>query len=317
MAHHRNRVSSPDTDCRSTTLTGPSPDLQLYGGFDRQALMLKKTKRLLLWIPITVFLAVCGATVWSLLTSYRFRTETESHLSNKLASVKGWKTQRLNGNTKVYEASVESFAIERGKLGPFSIGPLHVARLDKVVIDFYLEGLSSVPEFAKKLPDIPVAAPAKNVRKTPAPPARQNGSAATAPEHRQEPAKTESFSLDSLEGPLADIHNSLFYRRSTIRVLSINGLCVNLWAGEKRLFRISSDHAEMDRQTRDIVFTGHASLDAAENGRVISHRITWVRKTSLFRIKDPFVLTKAAEKREGRELETDYQMKRIRYQIKG
>jgi hypothetical protein len=282
-----------------------------------QALMLKNTKRLLLWIPITIFLAVCGATVWSLLTSYRFRTGTESHLSNKLASIKGWKTQQFNGNTKIYEASVESFAIERAKLGPFAIGPLYVARLDKVVIDFYLEGLSSVPEYANKLSDIPVAAPAKDVSKTRTPTASQNRSPATAPKPGQGPSKTESFSLDSLEGPFADIHNSLFYRRGTIRILRINGLCVNLWAGEKRLFRISGDHAEMDRQTRDIVFTGHASLDAAENGSVISHRITWVRKTSLFRIKDPFILTKAEEKREGRELETDYQMKRIRYHIKG
>ena len=243
--------------------------------------MSSNTKRLVLSIAIALFIIVCAATLWSLLRSYRLRSAPESRPSDKLASIQGWKIHRSNGRITVYQGSIESFFIERAKFGPFAIGPLHVARLQKVVIDFYLEGLLSI------------AAPEKH------------------------PSKMETFGIGTLEGPLADIQNGLFHRSRKTTVVEITGICLNLWAGEKRVFRISSDNARIDRQTRDIVFIGHASLDAAENGSIVSHRITWVRKTSLFRIKDPFILTKADETKEGREMETDYQLKTINYHIRG
>jgi hypothetical protein len=255
--------------------------------------MSSNKKRLLFSILIALLLTVCVATLWSLLRSYRLRSAPESRLSDKLPSIKGWKIHRSNGNKTVYRGSIDSFSIERAKLGPFAIGPLHVARLQKVVIDFYLEGLLSNAEPEKRTSQVSDAALNKH------------------------PSKMEIFRIDTLAGPLADIQNGLFYRSRKTTVLEIKGICLNLWAGEKRVFRISSDNGRIDRKTRDIVFIGHASLDAAENGSIISHRITWVRKTSLFRIKDPFVLTKADETKEGRELETDYQLKTIRYHIKG
>ncbi len=236
-------------------------------------------RKLLLSVLIATLLIVCAGTIWSFLRSYRLQRTPQSSPSGKLASIEGWKIFRSNGNKRVYQGSIESFSLERAKLGPFAIGPLQVARLQKVVIDFYAEGLLSN------------AAPDKD------------------------PYKQQTFRIDTLEGPLADIRNGLFYRNRATRIVDINGISLNLWEKEKRVFRISSDRATIDRQTGDLIFTGHASLDAAENGSIISHRIRWVRKTSLFRIKDPFILTKADERKEGRELETDYQLKKIRYQI--
>jgi len=275
--------------------------------------MSSNTKRFLLSILIALILTVCVATFWSLLTSYRLRNAPESHPSDRLASIQGWKIHRSNGNTTVYQGSIESFSIERVKLGPFAIGPLRVARLQKVVIDFYLEGLLSNAEPAKHSSKSSNAQPVKDLSTISPPDPHKISAAAPA----KPPSMMESFRIDTLEGPFADIQNGLFYRGRTTRIVEITGVCLNLWAGEKRVFRISSDHARIDRQTRDIVFIGHASLDAAENGSIVSHRITWVRKTSLFRIKDPFILTKADETKEGRELETDYQLKTISYHIKG
>lgn len=234
----------------------------------------------MLSILVALLLTVCLATLWSLLNSYRLQRTPQLSPSGKLASGEGWKIYRSNGKKKIYQASIASFSIERAKLGPFAIGPLHVARLQNVAIDFYAEDLLSNAE--------------------------ADG----------DPSKLEAFGIDTLEGPLADIKKDLFHSIRTIKIIDINGVSLNLWKREKRVFRISSDRATIDRQTGDIIFVGHASLDAAENGSIISHRIRWVRKTSLFRIKDPFILTKADERKEGKELETDYLLKRIEYQIK-
>jgi hypothetical protein len=263
------------------------------------------TKRLLLAILIALSLTVCAATSWFLLRSYRLRGTPESHPSEKLASIQGWKIHRSNGSTTVYQGSIGSFSIERAKLGPFAIGPLHVARLQEVVIDFHLEGLASI------------SGPAKHRARNSKARVSKDLSNESAAKPLKQPSTVEPFGIGILEGPLADIQNGLLYRSRTTKVVEITSICLNLWAGKKRIFSISSDHARIDRQTRDIVFVGHASLDAAENGKIISHRITWVRKTSLFRIKDPFVLTRADETREGGELETDYQLKVINYAIKG
>jgi len=242
--------------------------------------MSSRRKKFLLSFLLAVLLTVCAGTLWSLLNWYRLQRTPQVHPSDKLASTTGWKIYRSSGNKKVYQASVETFSIERARLGPFAIGPLQVARLQKVVIDFYAEGLLSDPG--------------------------ADG----------DPSKSDTFKIDTIEGPLADIRNDLLHRSRKIGILDIDGISLNLWQREKRIFGISSDRATIDRKTGDVIFIGHASLDAAENGSIISHRITWVRKTSLFRINDPFILAKADERKEGRELETDYLLKKVKYQIK-
>jgi hypothetical protein len=239
-----------------------------------------KRKNLLISILIAIILTVCFGTIWSLFKSYQLRRTPQLYSSNKLTSAKGWKVSQSRGDKKIYRASVEDFSIDRAKLGPFTIGPLQVAHLKEVVIDFYSEGLLSDED------------------------ADTN------------PSKPKTFRIDALEGPLADIRNDLLFRSRRIRILDIDGISLNLWEKEKRVFNISSDKATMDRQTGDIVFIGHASMDAAENGSIISYRIRWIKKTSLFHITDPFILTNGNKKKEGRELETDYLLKKIRYQIK-
>jgi hypothetical protein len=87
-----------------------------------------------------------------------------------------------------------------------------------------------------------------------------------------------------------------------------------LWDKDTKVFSISSDQATINRQTGDIVFVGHASLHAGSGGSVIAHRIRWVRKTSLFRITDQFILKKGSVTKEGRELETDYLLEKVKYQ---
>ena len=175
----------------------------------------------------------------------------------------------------MYEASVERFSVERAKVGPFAIGPLQVARFQNVAIDFFAEGLPGEAD-------------------APRPPARR-----------------EPFGIHALEGPLADMRKELLFRGRKIGVLDIMGISLNLWEKGRRTFRISSDRATMDRKTGDLIFTGHASLDAAENGRLIAHRIRWDKKTSLFRVRDPYILTIGNEKKEGRGLETDYLLKKV------
>jgi hypothetical protein len=303
--------------------------------------MTSNQKRLLLSILTLLLLTVCLATFWSFLKSYRLRGARQTNPPEKLASIEGWRIHRSNGNITVYEGSIASFSLERAKLGPFAIGPLHVARLQKVVLDFYLEGLlsnagperfpsrsttapprktSSEPSSAgnAKLPSKRSPAPSQTTSspKTTAASVNQRSKPSdTEPVNRRSP--TDAFRIDTLEGPLTDIRNGLLHGRGTTRVIEIQGITLNLWAAGKRVFSISSDHARIDRQTGDLVFTGHASLDAAENGSIITHRITWVRKTSLFRIKDPYVLTQAHQTKEGGELETDYRLTTISYNISG
>jgi len=242
--------------------------------------MSSKRKKLLISIPIVLLLAVGGITLWSLYRWHGFQRAPETHSSDQLLSARGWRISQSHGNKRVYDASIESFSIENAKLGPFAIGPLYVAHLKEVIIDFYAEGLISGEDAGR------------------------------------DPSQQGAFGINALAGPLADIRRDLLFRGRKIRIFDIKGVTLKLWQKEKRVFQISSDRATIDRQTGDIIFVGHASLDAAENGNILSHRIRWLKKTSLFRIKDPFILTTGNSKREGRELETDYLLKEIRYQIK-
>ena len=223
---------------------------------------------------------VSAGTFWSLYRAYQNRRAFQSGASEKLASAEGWKISRFNGNKKIYDASIERFSVERAKMGPFAIGPLHVAHLKNVVVDFYAEGLYPVAEANK------------------------------------DPSQRCTFIANSMKASLIDIKNEPVFRSRKIKILDIEGISLNLWEKDKRVFRISGDQATVDRQTGDIIFAGHASLDADGNGSVISHRIRWVKKTSLFRINDPYIMTQGKSKKEGRVLETDYLLKSVKYEIK-
>lgn len=243
--------------------------------------MSSNKKKLLISIILALSLTVGVGIWWYLSGAYRLGKIHQSHSSDQLASAEGWKISHSRGGKKVYDASIERFSLERAKLGPFAIGPLQVAHFKKVAIDFYSEGLLS-NDVADK----------------------------TA-------SKPRTFGIDALEGPLADIKKELLFRSRKIGILDIMGISLNLWENEKRVFNISSDRATIDRKTGDLIFTGHAFLDAAENGSIIAYRIRWVKKTSLFHIKDPYILTKGNQKREGRELEADYLLKKVRFNVKG
>jgi hypothetical protein len=81
-------------------------------------------------------------------TSYLFqrdsrRQSNEFESSSKSAHGKGISFVEYHGDKKVYSISIDSFSIERARLGPFAIGPLHIAHLNKVTIDLYFEGIES------------------------------------------------------------------------------------------------------------------------------------------------------------------------------
>jgi hypothetical protein len=231
---------------------------------------LRSPRALLISALLALMLCVSVGTFWSLYNWYRLQREPRSYPSRILASGEGWIITQSNGNKRVYQASIKSISIERAKLGAFAIGPLHVARLDKVIVDFYVEGLA-----------------AKTVY------------------------KPDTFGIDILENSLADIKKDRMFRSRKIKILVIKDISMNLWDGDTKVFSISSDQATIDRQTGDLLFVGHASLHAGSRGSVIAHRIRWVRKTSLFRITDPFILEKGSVRKEGRELETDYLLDKI------
>ena len=261
-------------------LKGQESDPEFLVRIDRRYFMGAMRNKLAISIILVLLLTVVGGTVWSLFRWHQSQKTPKSNSSEKLASAEGWKISRMHGNKRLYEASIESFSVERAKMGPFAIGPLHVAHLKNVVVDFYTEGLMSL---------------------------------AGAGKHS---SQLGASIVDALEDSFTDIKNEPVFRSRKIRVLDLMGIALNLWDREKRVFRISSDRATIDRKTGDIIFIGHASLETAENGSLISYRIRWVKKTSLFRIDDAFVLTKGDIKKEGRSLETDYLLEKIKYPIK-
>jgi len=194
--------------------------------------------------------------------------EFESY--SKFSSGSGISFVETRGDKLVYRVSIDNFSIERAKLGPFAIGPLIVAHLNKVSIDLYREGIESKLE-------------------------------------NQGKANGEWTSVD-FEGPISNIRKNLPYK---IKSLKLDGICFTLWEGGKRIFSLSSDTATFDRKTGEIIFTGHAKIDASENGNLLSHRIRWDRKTGLFRVIDPYLLTKDGRSIEGKGIETDYSLKKI------
>jgi len=218
---------------------------------------------------------VAGVLIVFLLQKDATRQSKESLSSSDIVSGKGISFFESDGEKKVYRVSVDTLSVERAKLGPFAIGPLVVAHLNKVTVDLYLEGIQSKLASQKK--------------------------------GKGEGRLTEWASLD-FEKPISNIRKNL---PSRIKNIKVDNISFNLWKNEKRIFRISSDTASIDRKTGEIVFTGHVNMDAGENGILISHRIRWDRETGLFKIRDPYLLTKNGKKMEGKEIETDYSLKRI------
>lgn len=62
---------------------------------------------------------------------------------SSMASGKGVSFFESYGEEKVYRVSIDNFSVEGARLGPFAIGPLVVAHLNKVTVDLYLEGIES------------------------------------------------------------------------------------------------------------------------------------------------------------------------------
>ncbi len=201
---------------------------------------------------------------------YSERFET----SSKFAFAKGISFVEYHGDRKVYSVSIDSLFIERAKLGPFAIGPLFIAHLNKVVIDLYLDGnKSGTKETSKR--------------------------------------KTAEDHLPSFEKPISDIRKNLPLQFKKVKGFELKGISFNLWKNEKNIFTISSDSATIDRKTGDIVFTGHATMDSGDNGKLQSHRIRWDRKTHLFKILDPYYLIKDGRRTEGKGIQTDFLLTQI------
>lgn len=125
---------------------------------------------------------------------------------------------------------------------------------------------------------------------------------------QKEGNKHEIFYLDYT---VDEVRKRLPVEAKKVRGVEIKEVSINLWKEGERIFRISSQSATVDRKTRDIIFTGQANLDAGKNGKLLSHRIRWDRKTRLFKIVDSYYLIRNGKKTEGKGIETDYLLKRI------
>jgi hypothetical protein len=229
---------------------------------------------------ILLFMGVVVATFLSLsIRKEKPQISKEPKSPARLFFGKGISFVEYHGDKKIYSVSVDSVSVERAKLGPFAIGPLHVAHLNKVAIDLNLDEIEPLLD-------------KENV------------------EGQGEGEKALGF-----ENPVSRIKEKLPPEARKIKGLNIKEVSINLWKKEQRILRISSDTATIDRKSGDLVFTGHAKMDAGENGNLISHRIRWNRKTRLFRVTDLYIFTKDGKKIEGEGMETDYLFKRITHQL--
>jgi hypothetical protein len=231
------------------------------------------------FIKILILISISSILVVTFLFLFHRKEMSQSieelKLSPKLAYGKGISFVEYHGDKKVYSVSIESFSIERARLGPFAIGPLHIAHLTKVNIDLFLDGIESRLE-----------------------------------KEKIEGKDEEEGKLD-FENPISNIRKNLSLHIKKVRGIKLKDISINLWKNEKKVFRISSDTATVDRETGDIIFTGHATMDSGEKGNLISHRIRWDRKSRLFKVTDPYYFTKHGKKTEGTGIETDYLFQRM------
>ena len=231
-------------------------------------------------IKILILLLILGILVGTsslFFSRKKYSSPLEEYKSSKLAFSKGISFVEYHGDKKVYSISIDSFSIERARLGPFAIGPLHMAHLNKVTVDLYFEGIESKLD--------------------------------------KEKMKGAEWEILDFENPILNIKRILPFQIKKIKGIELKEISLNLWKDEKRIFRISSDTATVDRKTGDIIFTGHANMDAGENGKLISHRIRWDRKTRFFKVIDSYYLIKDGKRMEGRGIETDFLLRKINYLI--
>lgn len=220
-------------------------------------------------IKIILFLLILGILVgtFSLLffSQKKHVPSSEDFKSSKLAYGKGISFVEYHGEKKVYAVSIGAFSVERARLGPFAIGPLHVAHLNKVNVDLYLNGIETK-------------------------------------------SNREKLDFGTL---VSNIKRNLPLQIKKIKGFKLEKVSFNLWENERRIFRISSDTATVDSETGDIIFTGHATMDAGEKGNLISHRIQWDRKTHFFKVIGAYYLMRDGKRTEGKEIETDYLLQKI------
>jgi hypothetical protein len=236
-----------------------------------------RRKRMVL--KIVILLSALGFLAITLL--YFKSREPDQSLKNsrpgsKLAYAKGIHFTEYRGEKKVYSVSIETFSVERARVGPFAIGPLRVGQFSKVNVDLYLDAIES-----------------------------SQGKAIGANN------KDLGEELQDFGSPISNIRNNLPPDLRRVRAIKLKDLSISLWKNGERIFRISSDTAELDPKTRDLIFVGHAMIDSGPNGRLLSHRIRWDNKTHLFSAGGPYLLTKNGEKREGTGIEVDYLFRRI------
>ena len=232
-------------------------------------------------IKILILLLILGILVGTsslFFSRKKYSSPLEEYKSSKLAFSKGISFVEYHGDKKVYSISIDSFSIERARLGPFAIGPLHMAHLNKVTVDLHLEGIKSKLDKEKM----------------------------------EEGAEWEILDFGN---PILNIKNSLPFQIKKIKGIELKEISLNLWKDEKRIFRISSNTATVDRKTGDIIFTGHANMDAGQDGKLISHRIRWDKKTRSFKVTDSYYLIKNGKRMEGRGIETDFLFRKINYLI--
>jgi len=194
--------------------------------------------------------------------------------SSKLAYAKGISFVEYHGDKKVYAVSIDSFSVERARIGPFAIGPFHVVYLNKVNVELYQEGIESKLE---------------------------------------QEIKEKKRDILNFDSTLLDIRRKLPIEIKKVKGIEIKEISINLWKKGERIFRISSNSATFDRKTKDLIFTGQANLEAGKNGKLLSHRIRWDRETRLFRVLDSYYLIQNGKKTEGKGIETDYLLKKISY----
>lgn len=269
-------------------------------------------------IIIFLIFGVLAIVVYSLSSTSKKRISLFERSSSKLAYGKGISFVEYHGDKKVYAVSIDSFSIEREKLGPFSIGPLSVAHLKNVKVDIYLdEAEGEISPHPNLLPLRPERTRLwrEGEKEERVVPQREKGKSSEnplPPGERTEVRGGEKQGLN-LENPLSGIKRNLPKEIKKVRGIKLKDISFNIWRDEKKIFSISSESATIDKETGDIIFTGHATIDAGNNGKLVSHRIRWSKKTQLFSVPDSYYLIKDGRRTEGKGIETDYLLRKINY----
>jgi len=227
--------------------------------------------------------ALVGIGILALTLLFLFGPRRDVPLSKKpksplpFASGKGISFVEYKGDQKLFALSIGSFSIERARIGPFAIGPLNVAHVEKLSLNLYIDAIET-----------------------------DRGS--------NDSERKASGTFD-IEAPFSTIKRTLSSQARKVKVIVVKDISLNLWRKDQRVFRISSDTATVDQKTRQIVFTGHARMDAGEKRTLLSHRIRLDPKTLLFRANDPYILTLENQKKEGSGIETDYQFQHVNFSV--